>query len=154
MLHRRRRRIRFGHSAPRARRGLRRAQIGTVCQRLTVDRLADELGASSTCANTAVRDLAERIAVRHDPALDRHYPAGRPAVVSVVLKDGRRFTREVIDVRGDHTNPTTHTERRAKATTLLEASLGVGQAASILRACDGLFAGGPLKPLTDALKGR
>ena len=105
-------------------------------------------------AKTAVRDLAERIAVRHDPALDRHYPAGRPAVVTVVLKDGRRFKREVIDVRGDHTNPTTRAERRAKATTLLEASLGKEQAGSILSACDAVFAGGPLKLLTDGLSGR
>lgn len=42
----------------------------------------------------AVRPLAETVTVRHDPALDAGYPAGRPARVTVVLRDGRTESAE------------------------------------------------------------
>ena len=35
-----------------------------------------------------VRDLAARVTVVHDPALDTAYPAGRPARVTAHLRDG------------------------------------------------------------------
>jgi 2-methylcitrate dehydratase PrpD len=70
---------------------------------------------AAALADPAVRALAAKVHVHHDPALDQHYPAGRPARVTITLLDGRAVTETCLYPRGDHTNPTTRTERRDKA---------------------------------------
>ena len=95
----------------------------------------------------AVRDLAQRITVHHDPALDTDYPAGRPSLVTLKLKDGRVLTQRAVYPRGDVTNPIGRDERRAKVRKLF------GQhAASIIAAFDAFVDGAPIAPLAFALR--
>lgn len=56
---------------------------------------------SSRVTASDVVDLARRVVVRHDPALDAGYPAGRPAVVDVLLADGSRRRATASRPRGD-----------------------------------------------------
>ena len=94
-----------------------------------------------------VRDLARRILVHHDPALDADYPAGRPSIVTLTLKDGRVLTQRATYPKGDVTNPIDRSERRAKAGALFGAN-----AAAILFAFDTFVAGGAIAPLAEALR--
>jgi 2-methylcitrate dehydratase PrpD len=49
----------------------------------------------------AIRALARRVRVTEDPALTAALPARRPAVVTLSLRDGRRFTARAEVNRGD-----------------------------------------------------
>ena len=75
-------------------------------------------------AKPAIRDLAKRVHVRHEPELDRGYPAGRPARLAVTMTDGRIHRAEASIPRGDVANPLSPAERKAKARTLLEIGFG------------------------------
>lgn len=66
-----------------------------------------------------LRPLISRIWIRHDQSLDRHTPEGRPGRVTVEMRDGRSFTKEVIHPRGTPQCAASHDERMAKARTLL-----------------------------------
>ncbi|SCG71861.1 MmgE/PrpD family protein [Micromonospora inositola] len=55
--------------------------------------------------HATVARLAERVTVRHDPRLDGGYPAGRPTVVEVDSRSGRRFTGEARFHPGDRETP-------------------------------------------------
>ena len=95
----------------------------------------------------AVRDLARRITVHHDASLDADYPAGRPSLVTLTLKDGRTLTKRAVFPRGDVTNPISRDERRDKAAKLFGAD-----APAILTAFDAFLKGGPIAPLAKALR--
>jgi 2-methylcitrate dehydratase PrpD len=101
----------------------------------------------------AVKSLAARTTVRHDPDLDRYYPAGRPSRITLTMNDGRTLSELRIYPRGDHTNPTTRPQRREKATRLFASRFGATQADRIVAAFDRLIEGGPLESLSSALRG-
>ena len=60
-----------------------------------------------------VVELAARVRIRIDPDLDRRFPAGTPARVTVATVRGR-FTRQVDHPKGDPQNPLTDAEIEAK----------------------------------------
>ncbi len=93
-----------------------------------------------------VRDLASRVDVVHDPALDDGYPAGRPARVTAVLRDGRRVEAAADRPRGDADRALSRGELRAKAERLLRhrfSDAGV----DVLEAVHGLATGMPVAAL-------
>jgi len=98
----------------------------------------------------AVLDLASRVRVVHDPALDAAYPDGRPAHVEVHRHDGPRLTAYADRPRGDADRALPHAQMRAKAFRLLIRSLG--EATDVLAAVDALGRGGTARDLGTALR--
>lgn len=96
--------------------------------------------------------LIDRVTVAHDPALDVHYPRGRPARVTVVLKDGAVRSRTVIDALGDAHRPTDRAQRRAKAKPLLDGALGPGRFEALAAVLDDVTADSALGRLGELLK--
>lgn len=93
-----------------------------------------------------VRDLAARVEVVHDPALDDGYPAGRPARVTAVLRDGRRVEASAGRPRGDADRALSRGELRAKAERLLRHRFG-DAGLEVLEAVHGLATGMPVAAL-------
>ena len=93
-----------------------------------------------------VRDLAARVEVVHDPALDDGYPAGRPARVTAVLHDGRRMEASAGRPRGDADRALSRGELRAKAERLLRHRFG-DAGLDVLEAVHGLATGMPVAAL-------
>ncbi len=102
----------------------------------------------------ALAPVMARISVRHDPAMDRHIPAGRPGRVTVKFRDGRAAVREVIFPRGTFEVPASEAERREKAQRLLTRLYGPAHAGHILATCRALGDGGTLAALTAALRSK
>ncbi|SCG68029.1 MmgE/PrpD family protein [Micromonospora humi] len=98
------------------------------------------LTARSVCS-APVRELAARVEVRHDPALDAGYPAGRPARVRVERADGSVLTGAADLPRGDGARAFGRDVSRAKARRLLGHRFP-GHADVVLTAIDGLATGG------------
>jgi 2-methylcitrate dehydratase PrpD len=65
-----------------------------------------------------VLELAERVAVRTDPAIEDRVPDARSARVTVRTTDGREVIEEVEHARGGEERPYTETELREKFTSL------------------------------------
>ncbi len=114
--------------------------------------LTREAISQQTLDDPEVRDLARRISVHHDVELDPLYPAGRPAVVTLTLRDGTRHRRRVIHPRGDCTNPSSRGERRAKVRELFETQFAPLQAAHIVESFDALVAGASIESFTASLR--
>ena len=93
-----------------------------------------------------VRDLASRVEVVHDPALDDGYPAGRPARVTAVLRDGSQVEAAADRPRGDADRALSRGELRAKAERLLRHRFG-DAGPSVLEAVHGLATGMPVAAL-------
>ncbi len=86
-------------------------------------------------ANGKIRDLAARVLVRRDPALDARTPAERPAVVKVCLRDGREFVNRVERASGEFdTNPLSDDELKKKFLDAASLPLGVEKANQALDA--------------------
>jgi 2-methylcitrate dehydratase PrpD len=64
--------------------------------------------------NPAILDLARRVTIHHDEALDRAYPARWPAWCEIALRDGRTLRADVATSKGDPQNPVTPAEAREK----------------------------------------
>jgi 2-methylcitrate dehydratase PrpD len=98
-----------------------------------------------------VRDLAARVEVVHDPALDDGYPAGRPARVTAVLRDGRRVEASAGRPLGDADRALSRGELHAKAERLLRHRFGdVGL--DVLEALHGLATGLPVAALSATIR--
>lgn len=81
-----------------------------------------------------VSDLASRIQVIHDPELDRDYPAGRPARVTVFLKDGDHLLSQVKIPRGDGISALEDQEIADKPFNLMRDCVGADLALQLLDA--------------------
>lgn len=73
----------------------------SVAIAVVTGRLDESSLCTATVSAPAVRELAGRVHVRHDAALDAGYPAGRPATVRVLLRDGTERTAQCERPRGD-----------------------------------------------------
>ncbi|HET9944190.1 MAG TPA: MmgE/PrpD family protein [Actinomycetes bacterium] len=98
-----------------------------------------------------VRDLASRVEVVHDPDLDVGYPAGRPARVTAVLRDGTTVDASAERPRGDADRAWTRAELAGKASRLLTGRFGDAGTA-ILDAVHGLAAGQPVAAFSKAIR--
>jgi len=143
----------YDNHAPETELGARFSAAFTTAIALQRGKLDEDAVTMAMLADPAVRSLAARTIVRHDPALDQYYPAGRPARVTLEMKDGRVLSEFRMHPRGDHTNPTTRSERRAKARRLFTSRFGAAQSERIIAAFEQLFAGGSLDCLSAALRG-
>jgi 2-methylcitrate dehydratase PrpD len=71
-------------------------------------------------ADPALRELASRVKVLHDPSMDHRLPLERVARLTVRATDGRQWTKEVTNPVGDADfRPLTDGDLHAKAVTLL-----------------------------------
>lgn len=123
------------------------AAIAVCCGALDETTLTDD-----ALHSAAVQEMMKQVSVLHDAALDADYPSGRPARVSVRLKDGQTFSETVIYPLGDHTNPATRATLRAKAQRLLAVRFGPSQADAVVAAFDAYIGGGPLGALSASLR--
>jgi 2-methylcitrate dehydratase PrpD len=98
-----------------------------------------------------VRDLAARVQVVHDPDLDDGYPAGRPARVTAVQRDGRRVEASAGRPRGDADRALSRDELRAKAERLLRHRFG-DAGLDVLESVHGLATGMPVAALGRTLR--
>jgi len=98
------------------------------------------------------RELASRVRVIHDPALDAGYPHGRPARVTVRLSDGSKLTASADRPRGDADRAFARDELRQKAQRLLTHRFGSVHAGRILDAIHALPFGGTPRDVGRALR--
>ncbi|MFN4260611.1 MAG: MmgE/PrpD family protein [Gemmataceae bacterium] len=85
--------------------------------------------------NPALLDLVGRVKVHRDAGLSSRYPNGIPNRLTVTLKDGRQFMREIEFPRGHAHNPMTDAEVEHKFHTLVDPLYGKDRANRVLQAC-------------------
>jgi 2-methylcitrate dehydratase PrpD len=98
-----------------------------------------------------VRSLARMVEVRHCPELDAYYPAGRPAVVTVVLRSGESLRIEAFVPRGDGADAVDDADVIAKPRRLLVSRVSERRTDELLKAVSEL-PGTSVVPLTTALR--
>jgi len=98
-----------------------------------------------------VSDLASRVEVIHDPALDAGYTDGRPARVTVVLSDGSAVEAGADRPRGDADRALSRDELRAKAHRLITGRFGE-KGAVVLQAVHDLAADLPVAALGQTIR--
>jgi 2-methylcitrate dehydratase PrpD len=125
----------------------------SVAVALTDDGLTHDGFSRSQLDDPAIRSLAARVVVHHDPALDPEYPAGRPTVVEIAQRDGTRLSRKGLYPRGDCTNPITREEVRSKARALLGHRFDDEGTDRVIMAVERLPDAGSLAELSAALRG-
>ena len=123
----------------------------SVAVAVVTGRLDERTLDQATVLSPAVLDLARRVRVRHDPAMDAGYPAGRPARVRVTLRDGRELTASADRPRGDADRAFSRDDLAAKATRLLGRRFGQ-RGDAVLRAVHRLGAGGGARAVGEALR--
>ncbi|MGY1721470.1 MmgE/PrpD family protein [Blastococcus sp. SYSU DS0533] len=123
----------------------------SVAVALLTGRLDETTLDTATVTAPQVQDLAGRVRVVHDPALDAGYPAGRPARVRVELADGTEEHAEADRPRGDADRAFTRPELAAKADRLLGARFGAA-GPGVLAAVHALADGGTPRELGAALR--
>lgn len=123
----------------------------SVAVALVTGRLDETTMDQETVCSPDVRDLAARVRVVHDPALDTGYPAGRPARVRVVLTDGTKLVGQANRPRGDSDRGFSRGELRAKAQRLLEHRFPA-HGDGVLGAVDALATGGTARKLGARLR--
>jgi 2-methylcitrate dehydratase PrpD len=89
-----------------------------------------------------VRELAKRIRVRHDPALDRDYPETWPHRITVTLRAGGAVT-----LKSDHPPQADAELTRSKFRALAAPVLGAEAADQVIALVDGLESLSNLRPL-------
>jgi 2-methylcitrate dehydratase PrpD len=123
----------------------------TVALGLLDGRLDESTMTDGHVLATEVQDLASRVEVVHDPALDAGYPGGRPARVKVMLRDGASVEAAADRPRGDADRALSRDELRAKAARLLTGRFGEA-GADVLEAVHGLAAGVPVATLGQTIR--
>ncbi|PTA47705.1 MmgE/PrpD family protein [Micromonospora sp. RP3T] len=103
--------------------------------------------------HTEAARIAERVVVRHDPGLDDGYPHGRPAVVELHDRAGRRHTARARFHPGDRETPLSSDELAAVNAGLLRAAGSPAGAADVLRALAQAPGSLPLRHLTAPMRG-
>jgi 2-methylcitrate dehydratase PrpD len=104
----------------------------TVAIGLRTGRLDESTLTTHQVTDEAVRDLAHRVRVTHDPTLDAGYPHGRPARVTLTLTDGTQRTAEVSRPRWDADRWPTPAELAAKRDRLLTTRFGPERAQPLI----------------------
>lgn len=79
--------------------------------------------------------LTAKIKVHRDSALTARYPRGIPNRLTLTLRDGQRFVREIEFPRGHAGNPMTDAEVEAKFRTQVEPRFGKDRADQVLARC-------------------
>jgi 2-methylcitrate dehydratase PrpD len=123
----------------------------TVAVAMVSGRLDETTMVDETVSSRPVTDLARRVRVVHDRDLDAGYPAGRPAKVDVVLRDGRRLSASSDRPRGDADRALDRKALSGKASRLLSRRFG-SQGEAVLHAVHALAEDGTARHLGQALR--
>ena len=97
-------------------------------------------------------DLAQRVSVASDPAMDLRrydYPAAR---VTVSLNNGRTLSESVVAHHGDHRNPATPDELREKFSFLTKDVLGPDRISEVIETASRLEDLADIRELTALLR--
>ena len=78
-----------------------------------------------------INDEIAKISITVDPRLDKMYPNARPSAVDIITKDGRTFTREVLEPLGSVRNQLSDEALMAKYMSLAEPIVGEKRAREI-----------------------
>ena len=100
----------------------------------------------------ATLDLAQRVSVASDPAMDLRrydYPAAR---VTVSLSNGRTLSESVVAHHGDHRNPASPEELRAKFSFLTKDVLGPERVGEVMEAASRLEEMPDIREMTELLR--
>ncbi len=95
-------------------------------------RFSDELFSDARLKDQRIHQLADKIAVREDPAFTKRFPAFIPCRMEIVLTDGARKTATLDYPRGHHKNPMTDDEVVAKFRELSARALAADRADRLL----------------------
>jgi 2-methylcitrate dehydratase PrpD len=123
----------------------------SVAVALVTGRLDENTMTDDAVTAPDVVDLARRVRVVHDPALDDGYPAGRPARVRVTLRDGSEHGAAADRPRGDADRAFSRPELAGKAARLLAHRFG-DAGADVLAAVHALADGGRARDTGAALR--
>lgn len=123
----------------------------TVALGLLDGRLDESSVTDERVRSDDVRVLAARVDVVHDPALDAGYPAGRPARVTVVLRDGGTMQAAADRPRGDADRALDRVELAGKARRLLTGRFG-DSGEAVLQAVHALATGERASALGEAIR--
>lgn len=82
-----------------------------------------------------LQDLAEKVEIVHDPALDPLFPGSFPAIVEIVLTNGSTVTERIDHRRGDPANPISDADIETKFRFLSANVLAPCQADRVIDAC-------------------
>jgi 2-methylcitrate dehydratase PrpD len=123
----------------------------TVAVALLAGRLDETTLTDAAVTAPDVVDLARRVAVVHDPALDDGYPAGRPARVRMTLRDGSELAAAADRPRGDADRAFTRAELAAKSARLLTSRFG-DAGRDVLAAVHALAVDGRARDVGSALR--
>lgn len=124
----------------------------TVAIALRTGRLDESTVTTQQVTDEAVRDLAGRVRVTHDPALDAGYPHGRPARVTLTLADGTQRTAEVGRPRWDADRWPAPAELAAKRDRLLTARFGQDAAQPLIAWLSAPDEQAPIRELGDLFR--
>ena len=97
--------------------------------------------------DAAVRALADRVHVRHDPALDAQYPARWPHRIVVSMRNGER-----VQLQSEYPPAADAVQIRAKFRTLAAPVLGAGHVDEIVAVVDALEGLADVQPLMQRLR--
>jgi 2-methylcitrate dehydratase PrpD len=100
----------------------------------------------------SVTSLADRVEVRHNPDFDDGYPSGRPTMVTIILRSGKRFVEYSALPRGDGADAMSDDFVVAKPRRLFESQISAERADLLLSTIDGLAASN-VSVLSSALRG-
>lgn len=123
----------------------------SVAVALHTGRLDETTLTAETVRSADVQELAGRVRVVHDPALDAGYPGGRPASVRVDLADGTQEVASADRPRGDADRAFSREELRSKASRLLRSRFA-DSGDPVLEAVHALASGGTVRGLGAALR--
>ncbi|MBW1921586.1 MAG: MmgE/PrpD family protein, partial [Deltaproteobacteria bacterium] len=99
-----------------------------------------------------IKDLAARVEMIHSREYERMLPRHNPARVTVQLKDGREFTHETLNCRGDPLNPLTGEEVSQKFLSLAGPVIGDKRAEQFLEKLKNLESEKHIQELTALLR--
>lgn len=107
--------------------------VALVDGRLTLDQFTVE-----RIADPRVRALVDRCELAGSTELDGLFPAARPSVVEVVLRDGRQVRERVDHPLGEPANPMSREQLVGKFMAQVVPALGERTATRLQRACESL----------------
>ncbi len=92
----------------------------------------------SQLRNTTILDLAHKVTIHHDDALDRAYPALWPSWCEIDLQDGRTLRGTINTTKGEAENPLTSAEVREKFDALATTYWTLTQAQAVAETVAGI----------------
>ncbi|MFB6367332.1 MmgE/PrpD family protein [Paenibacillus elgii] len=109
-----------------------------IAARLVAGKLDQSQFQNRSWENESIRKLMRNIVVQADAELEALYPAARPAILEITLKDGRVHSERVDHPLGDRSNPMSYRQIQEKFIMCVSEWMDKEQAERILRCVDTL----------------